>query len=67
MKDLSAANEKQIYEKQQKGYNIITNSNKKYNETIKMNPKFHLETRDECHRRRQSLIEGKVFAYDQFN
>lgn len=39
-------NERDIYEKQQKKYNIITILPKEYNETIKKYPKYRLENMD---------------------
>ena len=38
--------EREIYEKQEKKYNIISIQPKKYRETIKKYPKFHLENLD---------------------
>lgn len=39
-------NERDIYEKQEKKYNIITIQPKDYQETIKKYPKYHLEDHD---------------------
>jgi hypothetical protein len=35
--------EKEVYEKQQKGYNIISVQPKEYEDTIKVYPKYRLE------------------------
>jgi hypothetical protein len=40
-------NERDIYEKQEKKYNIISIQPKRYQETIKKYPKFHLEDLDQ--------------------
>lgn len=38
--------DKEIYEKQQKGYNIISVQPKEYEDTIKVYPKYRLENED---------------------
>lgn len=49
--------ERDIYEKQQKKYNIITIQPKEYNETIKKYPIYRLENSDENYYRKLKLQE----------
>lgn len=48
-------NERDIYEKQEKKYNIISIQPKEYQETIKKYPKFHLENLDENYYKKLQL------------
>ena len=48
-------NERDIYEKQEKKYNIITIQPKDYNETIKKYPKYHLENQDQNYYKKLQL------------
>ena len=48
-------NERDIYEKQEKKYNIITIQPKDYQETIKKYPKYHLENQDQNYYRKLQL------------
>jgi hypothetical protein len=58
-------NERDIYEKQEKKYNIITIQPKEYNETIKKYPKYRLENIDNNYYRKLKLQEEYTQAYNQ--
>lgn len=58
-------NERDIYEKQEKKYNIITIQPKEYNETIKKYPKYRLEHIDQNYYRKLKLQEEYIQSYNQ--
>lgn len=47
--------DKEVYEKQQKNYNIINVQPKEYQDTIKVFPKYHLENEDANYFRKMQL------------
>ena len=47
--------DREVYEKQQKNYNIISVQPKEYQDTIKMFPKYHLEDQDQNYFRKMQL------------
>ena len=47
--------DREVFEKQQKNYNIISVQPKEYQDTIKMFPKYHLEDQDQNYFRKMQL------------
>ena len=47
--------DREIYEKQQKNYNIISVQPKEYQDTIKVFPKYHLEDQDHNYFRKMQI------------
>jgi hypothetical protein len=47
--------DREVYEKQQKNYNIISVQPKEYQDTIKMFPKYHLEDQDHHYFRKMQI------------
>ena len=47
--------DKEVFEKQQKNYNIISVQPKEYQDTIKMFPKYRLENQDQNYFRKMQL------------